>query len=83
MREVRVGLRPGASDGDAPILGALPASARTRGVRRAGHGATGLLLGPVRRASVADPVLWPRSQRSTSLRFSPARFTDVDVIGGT
>jgi D-amino-acid dehydrogenase len=54
LREVRVGLRPASVD-DLPILGALP------GVRNVyvatGHGANGLLLGPVSGAAVARLVL--------------------------
>ena len=52
--EVRVGLRPVSVD-DAPIVGPLP------GVERAfactGHGANGLLLGPISGALVADAVV--------------------------
>ena len=53
LREVRVGLRPVSAD-DSPILGELPG---VPGVFVAtGHGAEGLLLGPVSGALVADLV---------------------------
>lgn len=53
LREVRVGLRPVSVD-DTPILGAVPGA---DGMFVAtGHGANGLLLGPVSGALVADLV---------------------------
>jgi D-amino-acid dehydrogenase len=53
FREVRVGLRP-VSDDDLPILGPVP---DVEGVQVAtGHGANGLLLGPVSGRLVADLV---------------------------
>ncbi len=57
MREVRVGLRPVSVD-DAPILGALPgvAPGGPDVFVATGHGANGLLLGPVSGALVADLV---------------------------
>ena len=68
--EVRVGLRP-VSDDDLPVIGALP------GIQNvyvaSGHGANGLLLGPVTGRVVADMV----SGRAPSVDltdFSPARF---------
>jgi D-amino-acid dehydrogenase len=72
LREVRVGLRPASVD-DLPILGALP------GVRNVyvatGHGANGLLLGPVSGAAVADLVLGRSLTLDLDLTpFSPARF---------
>jgi D-amino-acid dehydrogenase len=70
LREVRVGLRPGSVD-DLPILGALPG---VPGVFVAtGHGANGLLLGPVSGALVADLVCG--HEPSVDLApFAPARF---------
>jgi D-amino-acid dehydrogenase len=53
MREVRVGLRPASID-DMPILGALPGVPNV--FVATGHGANGLLLGPVSGALVADLV---------------------------
>jgi D-amino-acid dehydrogenase len=51
--EVRVGLRP-VSDDDLPILGAIPGVAGA--FVATGHGANGLLLGPVSARLVADVV---------------------------
>jgi D-amino-acid dehydrogenase len=53
MREVRVGLRPVSID-DTPILGALPGVPDV--YVATGHGANGLLLGPVSGALVADLI---------------------------
>ncbi len=53
LREVRVGLRPVSVD-DSPILGALPGVPNV--FVATGHGANGLLLGPVSGALVADLV---------------------------
>jgi D-amino-acid dehydrogenase len=53
LREVRVGLRPVSID-DMPILGALPGLPNV--FVATGHGANGLLLGPVSGALVADLV---------------------------
>jgi D-amino-acid dehydrogenase len=53
LREVRVGLRPVSAD-DAPILGALPGVPNV--FVATGHGADGLLLGPLSGALVADVV---------------------------
>ncbi len=57
MREVRVGLRPASVD-DTPILGPLPGVAPGGPdiFVATGHGANGLLLGPVSGALVADLV---------------------------
>lgn len=70
VREVRVGLRPASVD-DLPILGELP------GVRRVfvatGHGANGLLLGPVSGAVVADLVSGNDPPVDVA-PFAPARF---------
>ena len=68
--EVRVGLRP-VSDDDLPIIGALAAAENV--YVASGHGANGLLLGPVTGRIVGDLV----SRRSPSVDltdFSPARF---------
>ena len=72
LREVRVGLRPVSRD-DLPILGALPDHPRV--FVATGHGANGLLLGPVSGALVADAVLGRASGVDVDLApFSPARF---------
>jgi D-amino-acid dehydrogenase len=52
--EVRVGLRPVTID-DTPVLGALPGVANA--FVATGHGANGLLLGPISARLVADVVL--------------------------
>jgi D-amino-acid dehydrogenase len=72
MREVRVGLRPVSID-DTPILGALPG---VDGVFVAtGHGANGLLLGPVSGALVADLICG--NETALDLEpFSAARFAE-------
>jgi D-amino-acid dehydrogenase len=51
LREVRVGLRPVSAD-DTPIIGRLPGHDNV--IVATGHGAHGLLLGPVTGAVVAD-----------------------------
>jgi D-amino-acid dehydrogenase len=57
LREVRVGLRPVSVD-DLPIIGPLPGKrSGPRVFVCTGHGANGLLLGPVSGAAVADLVL--------------------------
>ncbi len=71
LREVRVGLRPVSVD-DMPILGALPGTGTV--FVATGHGANGLLLGPVSGALVADLVLG-REPALDLAPFSPARFT--------
>lgn len=53
LREMRVGLRPWSSD-DLPILGPLPGHDHVHVAT--GHGANGLLLGPVSGKLVADVV---------------------------
>jgi D-amino-acid dehydrogenase len=53
LREVRVGLRPVSAD-DTPIIGAVPGVANV--FVATGHGANGLLLGPVSGALIADFV---------------------------
>jgi D-amino-acid dehydrogenase len=68
--EVRVGLRPTSED-DLPVLGRVP------GVDNAyvasGHGANGLLLGPVSGKMIADLVAG-REPSVVLTRFAPGRF---------
>jgi D-amino-acid dehydrogenase len=72
LREVRVGLRPASVD-DMPLLGPLPGVARV--FVATGHGANGLLLGPVSGAIVAGMVLGRSLNLNLDLTpFSPARF---------
>ncbi len=66
VREVRVGLRPVSVD-DTPILGALPGVPDV--FVATGHGANGLLLGPVSGALVADLVCG----NETALDLTPFR----------
>jgi D-amino-acid dehydrogenase len=68
VREVRVGLRPASSD-DIPIIGPLTDNVFVC----TGHGANGLLLGPISGRIIADVVL-QREPRMDLTRFSPARF---------
>ncbi len=70
LREVRVGLRPASID-DSPVMGALPG---VPGVFVAtGHGANGLLLGPVSGRLTADAVLGLEPTVDLA-PFSPSRF---------
>ena len=70
--EVRVGLRPGCVDG-LPVLGAR--SGWDNAWVATGHGADGLLLGPVSGRLVADLVLGHQPAVDFDLTaFSPARF---------
>jgi D-amino-acid dehydrogenase len=71
LREVRVGLRPVSAD-DMPIIGAVPGAERL--FVCTGHGANGLLLGPVSGALVADLALGKDPALDVA-PFSPARFT--------
>jgi D-amino-acid dehydrogenase len=67
-----VGLRPTSID-DAPVLGPLPGVANV--FVATGHGANGLLLGPISGALVADQVLAAKPRFDLDLTpFSPARF---------
>ena len=77
LREVRVGLRPASVD-DMPLLGPLPG---VPGVFVAtGHGANGLLLGPVSGAIVADLALGRSLTLDLDLTpFSPARFRNAPM----
>jgi D-amino-acid dehydrogenase len=70
LREVRVGLRPVSAD-DMPIIGALPGHPNIYAAT--GHGANGLLLGPVTGALVADLVLGKKPALDLA-PFSATRF---------
>jgi D-amino-acid dehydrogenase len=70
LREVRVGLRPWSLD-DMPILGAVPGT--TNVFVATGHGANGLLCGPISGAAVADVVLG-KDPRIDLAPFSATRF---------
>jgi D-amino-acid dehydrogenase len=77
LREVRVGLRPTSLD-DAPLLGPLPGIANV--YVATGHGANGLLLGPISGAVVADQVLGRGPTLDLDLTpFSPARFLNNTI----
>ena len=69
--EVRVGLRP-VSDDDLPLVGPLPGAEHVHVA--AGHGANGLLLGPVTGRLVAD-VIGGRAPSIDLGPFTPARFS--------
>ncbi len=71
LKEVRVGLRPVSVD-DMPILGAIPGAPGF--FVATGHGANGLLLGPVSGALVAD-VVCGRDPGVDPAPFSAARFS--------
>jgi D-amino-acid dehydrogenase len=73
LREVRVGLRPVSAD-DTPILGALPGVPHV--FVATGHGANGLLLGPISGALVAD-VVCGREPVVDLAPFSAERFPDL------
>jgi glycine/D-amino acid oxidase-like deaminating enzyme len=68
--EVRVGLRP-VSDDDLPVIGAIPGAENA--YVASGHGANGLLLGPVTGRVVADLVSGRRAPLDVT-PFSPGRF---------
>lgn len=70
LGEVRVGLRPTSAD-DTPVLGPLPGIANV--FVATGHGANGLLLGPISGRLVADQILG-RTPELDLQPFSPARF---------
>ena len=70
LREVRVGLRPTSLD-DSPLLGPLPGIDNV--FVATGHGANGLLLGPISGKVVADQVQG-KSPDVDPTPFSPARF---------
>jgi D-amino-acid dehydrogenase len=68
--EVRVGVRP-VSDDDLPVIGTLPGAENV--YVASGHGANGLLLGPVTGRVVADAIAG-REPTFDLTSFSPARF---------
>jgi D-amino-acid dehydrogenase len=72
LQEVRVGLRPTSPD-DSPLLGPLPGIDNV--FVATGHGANGLLLGPVSGKLVAD-LVQGRAPELDLQPFSPARFRD-------
>ena len=77
LGEVRVGLRPTSLD-DAPLLGPLPGIPNV--FVATGHGASGLLLGPVSGALVADQVLGRAPTADVDpAPFSPARFANSTI----
>jgi D-amino-acid dehydrogenase len=74
LGEVRVGLRPTSVD-DSPLLGPLPGFGNI--FVATGLGASGLLLGPVSGALVADMVLGHAPTADVDVKpFSPARFAN-------
>ena len=70
LGEIRVGLRPTSLD-DSPLLGRLPGIDNV--FVATGHGASGLLLGPISGKLVADQILG-RPPTLDLDPFSPARF---------
>ena len=68
---MRVGLRP-VSDDDLPVIGALPGADNV--YVASGHGANGLLLGPVSGRVIAD-LVGDRAPAVDLTSFSPGRFT--------
>jgi D-amino-acid dehydrogenase len=70
LREVRVGLRPWSVD-DLPILGPLPGHDTVHVAT--GHGANGLLLGPISGKLVADAIRGVQPDVALT-QFSAARF---------
>jgi D-amino-acid dehydrogenase len=70
LGEVRVGLRPTSAD-DSPLLGPLPGIDNV--FVATGHGASGLLLGPVSGKLVADLIVGAPATLDLA-PFSPARF---------
>ena len=70
LGEIRVGLRPASVD-DSPLLGPLPGIDNV--FVATGHGASGLLLGPVSGKLVAEQILG-RATEVDLEPFSPARF---------
>jgi glycine/D-amino acid oxidase-like deaminating enzyme len=72
MGEVRVGLRPASPD-DSPLLGPVPGIANV--FVATGHGANGLLLGPISGKLIADLVAG-RPRDLDLAPFSPARFQE-------
>ena len=76
--EVRVGLRP-VSDDELPIVGALPTAMNV--FVATGHGANGLLLGPITGRVVTDLVMG-RPPVVDVEPFSPARFSSAERLPG-
>ena len=72
LGEIRVGLRPTSVD-DSPLLGPLPGIDNV--FVATGHGASGLLLGPISGKLVADQI-FGRATEVDLEPFSPARFWD-------
>jgi D-amino-acid dehydrogenase len=70
LREVRVGLRPTSID-DAPVLGPLPSVDNV--FVASGHGANGLLLGPISGKVIADLVQGKVPEVDVA-PFAPTRF---------
>lgn len=70
LGEVRVGLRPASID-DSPLLGSLPGIGNV--FVATGHGASGLLLGPISGKLIAD-LIAARPTEVDLQPFSPARF---------
>jgi D-amino-acid dehydrogenase len=77
LREIRIGFRPMSRDG-LPILGSVP------GVENVyvatGHGPSGLTLGPVSGAAVAD-LMVGRDPIAPLSQFSVSRFADTATAG--
>jgi D-amino-acid dehydrogenase len=71
LSEIRVGLRPTSPD-DAPLLGPLPGIGNV--FVATGHGAEGLLLGPLSGKLIAD-LVHGREPEVDLAPFSPARFS--------
>ena len=71
LQEVRVGLRPTSVD-DVPMLGPLPGIDNV--LVATGHGADGLLLGPISGRVIAD-LVQGKSPEVDLEPFSPSRFT--------
>ena len=70
LGEVRVGLRPTSAD-DSPILGRLPGVENV--LVATGHGANGLLLGPITGKVMSD-LVQEQDPRIDLAPFSPNRF---------
>jgi D-amino-acid dehydrogenase len=75
LGEIRVGLRPTSLD-DSPLLGPLPGIDNV--FVATGHGANGLLLGPISGKLVADQVSGHAPQLDLE-PFSPARFQNRPI----
>jgi D-amino-acid dehydrogenase len=71
LGEIRVGLRPASAD-DSPLLGPVPGTGNV--FVATGHGAEGLLLGPLSGKLIAD-LVQGRDPGLDLEPFSPARFS--------